>query len=127
MIQNGTYLKVVDNSGAKDVCCIQVSKGYKKRYSHIGDVIVVSVKTLRKKRRLTAKIKKGDVTKGVIVRTRSITKSKQNEQIGFMNNCIVLLNKKNTLIGTRVFGAIPNMFKYSKYLRLASLCAGTVK
>jgi len=127
MIQNGTYLKVVDNSGAKDVCCIKVSKGYKKRYSFIGDIIVVSVKTLRKRRRLTSKVKKGDVTKALIVRTRSITKSKLNEQTSFMENSVILITKQKKLIGTRVFGAIPKSFRYTKFLRLASLCAGTVK
>lgn len=127
MIQNGTYLKVVDNSGAKDVCCIKVSKGYKKRYSFIGDIIVVSVKTLRKKRRLTCKVKKGDVTKALIVRTRSITKSRLNEQTSFMDNSVILITKQHKLIGTRVFGAIPKSFRYTKFLRLASLCAGTIK
>jgi len=127
MIQNGTYLKVVDNSGAKDVCCIKVSKGYKKRYSFIGDIIVVSIKTLRKKRRLTSKVKKGDVTKALIVRTRSVTKSKVNEQTSFMDNSVILITKQNKLVGTRVFGAIPKSFRYTKFLRLASLCAGTIK
>ena len=61
MIQNGTYLNVIDNSGAKNVCCIKVSSGYRNRYATIGDVIVVSVKNLRTKRRATSKVKKGEV------------------------------------------------------------------
>jgi len=58
MIQNGTYLNVIDNSGAKNVCCIKVSPGYRNRYASIGDVITVSVKNLRTKRRATSKVKK---------------------------------------------------------------------
>ena len=63
MIQKGTYFKVVDNSGAKKACCIHVSGGYRKRYGKTGDVIVVSIKSLRAKRREVSKIKKGDVVK----------------------------------------------------------------
>ena len=127
MIQNGTYLRVIDNSGAKEVCCIQVSKGYRKRYSFIGDTIVVSIKSLRKRRRLTSKVKKGDVTKAVIIRTRSVSKNKLNEHTAYKENCAILISKSNKLIGTRIFGAIPKNFRYTKFLRLASLCAGTIK
>ena len=67
MIQSGTYLNVIDNSGAKDVCCIKVSKGYRRRYAFIGDVITVSVKSLRSKRKATSKVKKGDVITDEIV------------------------------------------------------------
>ena len=67
MIQNGTYLNVIDNSGAKKVYCIQVKGGYKKRYARIGDIITVSVKMLRTKRRATSKVKKGEVLKALIV------------------------------------------------------------
>jgi len=59
MVQKGTFLKVIDNSGAKKVCCIHIVKGYRKRYAFIGDLVIVSVKSLRSKRRLFSRIKKG--------------------------------------------------------------------
>lgn len=127
MIQSGSYLNVIDNSGAKDVCCIKVSKGYRRRYATIGDVITVSIKNIRKKKKLTSKVQKGDVTKALIVRTRSSTTSKLNEQSKFFENSAVLITKQNKLIGTRIFGAVPKSFKYTKFLRVASLCAGLIK
>ncbi len=127
MIQSGSYLNVIDNSGAKDVCCIKVSKGYRRRYAIIGDVITVSIKNIRQKKKLTSKVQKGDVTKALIVRTRNITTSKLNEQSKFFENSAVLITKQNKLIGTRIFGAVSKSFKYTKFLRVASLCAGLIK
>ncbi len=127
MIQSGSYLNVIDNSGAKDVCCIKVSKGYRRRYASIGDVITVSIKNIRKKKKLTSKVQKGDVTKAIVIRTRAITTSKLNEQSKFFENSAVLITKQNKLIGTRIFGAVPKSFKYTKFLRVASLCAGLIK
>lgn len=127
MIQSGSYLNVIDNSGAKDVCCIKVSKGYRRRYATIGDVITVSIKNIRKKKKLTSKVQKGDVTKALIVRTRSSTTSKLNEQSKYFENSVVLITKQNKLIGTRIFGAVSKSFKNTKFLRVASLCAGLIK
>ena len=70
MVQKGTFLKVIDNSGAKKVCCIHIVKGYRKRYAFIGDLVIVSVKSLRSKRRLFSRIKKGEVLKALIIRTK---------------------------------------------------------
>jgi large subunit ribosomal protein L14 len=75
MIQAGTFLNVIDNSGAKNVSCIKVLSGYRRRYAGVGDLIVVSVKNLRTKRRSSSKIKKGEMSKAVVVRTKSIIKS----------------------------------------------------
>jgi len=127
MIQSGSYLNIIDNSGAKDVCCIKVSKGYRRRYATIGDVITVSIKNIRKKKKLTSKVQKGDVTKALIVRTRFSITSNLNERSIFFENSAVLITKQNKLIGTRIFGAVPKSFKYSKFLRVASLCAGLIK
>jgi large subunit ribosomal protein L14 len=121
MIQNGTYLNVIDNCGAKNVCCIKVSKGYRRRYAVIGDIITVSIKNIRKKRRSTSKIKKGDVIKALIVKTRF------NESLAFNENGVVLITAQRKLLGTRIFGGIPQIFKYTKFLRLTSLCSGLIK
>jgi large subunit ribosomal protein L14 len=127
MIQSGSYLNIIDNSGAKDICCIKVSKGYRRRYASIGDVITASIKNIRKRKKLTAKVQKGDVVKALIVRTRAITKSKTNEQVSFFENSAILMTKQHKLIGTRIFGAVPKRIKYTRFLRIASLCSGLVK
>lgn len=127
MIQTGSYLNVIDNSGAKDICCIKVAKGYRRRYASVGDVITASVKNIRKKKRLTAKVQKGDVIKALIVRTKATIKSKVNEQFIFFENSAVLMTKQNKLVGTRIFGGVPKKFKKSKFLRVASLSSGLIK
>jgi large subunit ribosomal protein L14 len=124
MIQTGTFLNVIDNSGAKNVLCIKVLSGYKRRYAKIGDLIVVSVKNLRSKRRATSKIKKGEISKAVVVRTKSKVRSFSGEHINFFENSVVLLNNQKKPIGTRIFGCLPKTFRFTKYLRLVSLSAG---
>jgi large subunit ribosomal protein L14 len=127
MIQSGTYLKVIDNSGAKLVACIQVIKGYRRRYANVGDVIVVSVKALRLKRRKSAKIKKGDVVKAIVVHTKSPSKNYNFEQFEFAQNTAVLINKQNKFIGTRVFGVVPKKFRYTRFLKLLSVSSGFIR
>ena len=126
MIQSGTYLNVIDNSGAKDVCCIKVLPGYKRKYASIGDIIIVSVKSLRSKRRATSKVKKGDVMKALVVRTKVGHKDFSGKQLTFLENSAVLLNNQFKPLGTRVFGPVPKEFNYTKYLKVASLSAGSI-
>ena len=127
MIQKGTYLNVIDNSGAKEVCCIHVLNGYRKRYAVVGDVVVVSIKSLRIKRRSHAKVKKGEVLKALIVRTKTNIKSYALEHLNFLENSAILLSKQDKLLGTRVFGSVPNSFRYTKFLRIISLASGFIK
>ena len=127
MIQDKTLLNVIDNSGAKTVCCIKVMKGYRRRYAYIGDVITVSIKSLRRKRKLTAKVKKGDVTKALVVRTKINKTLPFHEQVSFNENSVVLISKQGKLLGTRIFGPVPKSFKYTRFLRIASLSAGIIK
>lgn len=127
MIQDRSYLNVIDNSGAKEVCCIKVSNGYRRRFASIGDIITVSIKNLRKKKKVSSKIQKGDVVKALIIRTRSLKNTSFHEHISFNENSAVLLTKQNKMFGTRIFGAIPKNFKYTKFLRMASLCSGLIK
>ena len=102
MIQAGTYLNVIDNCGAKNVCCIKVLSGYRRRYANVGDLIVVSVKNLRTKRRSASKIKKGEVSKAVVVRTKSPIKNFSGESFNFFENTVVLLNNQKKPMGTRI-------------------------
>ena len=127
MIQKGTYLNVIDNSGAKEVCCIHVLNGYRKRYAAIGDTIVVSIKSLRIKRRSHAKIKKGEVLKALIVRTKTNIKNYSLEQLSFLDNSAILLSRQDKLLGTRIFGSVPSYFRYTKFLRIVSLASGFIK
>ena len=127
MIQVGTLLSVVDNSGAKKVRCIKVYPGYKRRYAFIGDLITVSIYSIRKKRRLTSKTRKGEIHKALVVRTKSGLKSATGESLAFFENSVVLLGKQNKFIGTRVLGALPIYFRYTKYLRILSIANGTLK
>jgi len=125
MIQTGTYLNVQDNSGARLVQCIKIFKGYKSRYSYIGDSILVSIKRLRTKRRLLSKVKKGEICKALIIRTKTKFKTLNNGNFNFFTeNAVVLINKQNKLIGTRIFGVVPKKLRYTKFFRLISLSLG---
>ena len=126
MIQVGTVLNVIDNSGAKKVCCIKVLSGYRCRYAFVGDLIMVSVKSLRTKRKSTSKTKKGEIYKALVVRTKYNIKKISGEKISFFENSVILLSKQNKFIGTRIFGSLPVSFRYTKYLRILSLANGLI-
>lgn len=127
MILKGTYLNVIDNSGAKTVCCIKVLNGYRKRYGYIGDLIIVSVKKLRKKKKIIPKVKKGDVIKALIVKTKSPRNCPFFEFVNFDENSVILINKQNKLVGTRIFGAVPKILRTTRFLRITSLSSGLIK
>ena len=100
--------------------------GYRSRYAFIGNIIVISIKSLRSKRRSSSKTKKGEIYKAVIVRTKTNQKNVLGDNINFFENSVVLLNKQYKFIGTRVFGSVPKSLRYTKYLKLASLSSGLV-
>ena len=124
MIQINTILNVIDNSGAKTASCIKVLSGYKRRYASIGDLILVSIKTLRSKRKIILKLKKGELYKAIILRTCSVNRSFTGDNINFFDNSIVLLTKQNKFLGTRVFGTVPKKFKSTKFFKLLTLASG---
>lgn len=125
MVQSGTYLNVVDNTGAKIACCIKVIGGYRKRYASVGDIICVSVKSLRARRDLNLKVKKGEVLKAVVVRTKCSTRTYCNDSFSFFENAVVLINAQNKLLGSRVFGLIPKSFRFTKFLKILSISSGS--
>lgn len=127
MIQIGSYLNVIDNSGAKKVACIRINASCKKRYAFLGENIIVSVKTLRSKRRSFSKVKKGEIFNALIVKTIKEKKDYFKNSFSFFNNSVVLLSRKNKLIGTRVFGVVPKYFRFTKYARLIYLSSGSLK
>jgi large subunit ribosomal protein L14 len=126
MIQNGTMLTVVDNSGAKSAICIKVLNGFKSRYAFSGDLVMVSIKSLRSKRRFASKALKGELYKALIVRTKSKLKKSlgSNDSITFLENSIILLNKQFKFVGTRIFGSLPSSLRQSKFLKAISLSSG---
>jgi len=124
MIQRNSILNVIDNSGAKKIYCIKVLNGYKKRYGSVGDILVVSIKSIRLKKKKKLKIKKGDVCTALLLRTKSFLNNIKNEKISFFSNSAILLNNRKKLIGTRIFGALPKNLRYTRFFKLLSLCSG---
>ena len=117
MIQMQTVLNVADNSGARSLMCIKVLGGSKRRYAHIGDVIVVSVKEAIP----TAKVKKGDVLKAVIVRTADLIGRPDGTYIRFDENSAVLINNQQEPIGNRIFGPVARELRAKGFFKIISL------
>jgi len=116
MIQQESRLRVADNSGAKEVLCIRVLGGSKRRYASIGDTIVVTVKDAS-----PGGIKKGTVSKAVIVRTKKEIRRKDGTYIRFDDNACVLLNTADEPRGTRIFGPVARELREREYMRIVSL------
>ena len=117
MIQQQTYLKVADNTGAKELMCIRVLGGSRKRYAGVGDVIVASVK----KSAPNAGVKKGDVVKAVIVRTAHPLRRDDGSYIRFDENAAVLIRDDKNPRGTRIFGPVARELREKGYLKIISL------
>ncbi len=117
MIQPFTRLKVADNSGAKEIMCIKVLGGSKRRYARVGDIIVASVK----KALPNGKIKKGQVVKAVIVRTKKEIQRENGSLIRFDDNAAVIIDAKKEPIGTRIFGPIAREVRYEGFQKITSL------
>lgn len=126
MIQQQTILKVSDNSGAKTVKCIKVLGGFKKKFAKLGNTIVVSIQELRNKSRKTSKVKKGEVFKALIIKTKSKQQSKDGSIIFFDNNSVSLINKQGKPLASRLLGPVPKSLKKGKYSKFANISLGTV-
>ena len=117
MIQAETRLTVADNSGAKVLYCIKVLGGSRRRYATISDVIVISVKEAIP----NAKVKKGDVLKAVVVRTKKEVKRQDGSYIRFDDNSAVLINAQREPIGTRIFGPVARELRGKRFMKIISL------
>lgn len=126
MIQQQTILKVSDNSGAKTVRCIRVLGGFRKKYAKLGDNIIVSVQQLRNKSKNTSKVKKGEVYKALIIRTKVPFKKKDGSQIWFGENSVVLVNKQENPVSTRIIGPLPKLLKKKKFQKFISMSSGLI-
>ena len=117
MIQGFTRLAVADNSGAKEIMCIKVLGGSKRRYATVGDIIVASVK----KALPTGKVKRGKVVKAVVVRTHKEIQRDNGSLIRFDDNAAVIINDKKEPIGTRIFGPVARETRYAGFMKIVSL------
>ena len=117
MIQQESRLAVADNSGAKEVLCIRVLGGTRRRYASIGDEIVVTVKNAIP----SGNIKKGTVTKAVVVRTKKEVRRNDGSYIRFDDNAVVMLNATGEMMGTRIFGPVARELREKQYMKIVSL------
>ena len=117
MIQQETRLAVADNSGAKEVMCIKVLGGSRRRYAGVGDVIVCSVKAVQ----AGSEVKKKSIVRAVIVRTKQPTRRADGSYIKFDSNAVVLIDKDKTPRGTRIFGAVARELRDRSFMKIVSL------
>ena len=122
MIHQESVLDVADNSGAKRVMCIRVLGGTRRRYAALGDVIVVSIKEALP----NAKVKKGDVAKAVVVRTKREYQRPDGSYIKFDTNSAVLINDQREPIGTRIFGPVARELRGKRFMKIISLAPEVV-
>jgi large subunit ribosomal protein L14 len=117
MVQTTSTLDVADNSGAKKVMCIRVLGGTRRKYASLGDVIVVSIKEAIP----NAKVKKGEIAKAVIVRTKKEVSRQDGSYIRFDTNSAVLVDKDNEPVGTRIFGPVARELRAKRFMKIISL------
>ena len=117
MVQMQTYLKVADNTGAKELMCFRVLGGSRKRYANIGDVVVCSVK----KASPGGTVKKGDVVKAVVVRSVKGARRKDGSYIKFDENAAVIIKDDKTPRGTRIFGPVARELREKQFMKIVSL------
>ena len=117
MIQQETRLNVADNTGAKQVLCIKVLGGSRRRYARLGDVIVITIK----KAIPNSNLKKGEVHRAVVVRTKKEVKRKDGSYIRFDDNAVVLINEQKEPSGTRVFGPVARELREKQFMKILSL------
>ena len=117
MIQQESRLNVADNSGAKEVLCIRVLGGTKRRYASVGDKIVVTVKHAIP----SSSVKKGAVSRAVVVRTKKAVRRRDGSYVRFEDNAAILLNENDELKGTRVFGPVARELREKNFMKIVSL------
>lgn len=126
MIQPQTILRIADNSGAKTVKCIKVLGGFRKRTAKLGDIIIVSVQKLRNKSKKTSKVKKGEVYKALIIRTKITITENTGLNLEFKDNTAVLISKQGNPIGTRIMGPIPKTLQRKTLQKFTTIAAGFI-
>ena len=126
MIQQKTTLKVSDNSGAKTVRCLKILGGFKKKYSKLGNIVIVSIQQLRNKAKKTSKVKKKEIYKALIIKTKATYQKKTGYKKFFKRNTVTLLNKQENPIGTRILEPLPQNLKKKKLQKFISISTGLI-
>lgn len=131
MIQQETILQVSDNSGAKTIKCIKTLGGYKKKTATIGQIIITSVQELRNKSKITSKVKKGEIYKALIIRTKKTIRKKDGTFISSnkntkKHNAAILINKKGNPIGTRISEPMPFKIKKKQFMKFINISPGLI-
>ena len=126
MIQSQTKLKVTDNSGGKIVKCFKVKGGFQKKTAQLGEIIVVSVQKLRSKYKKVHKVKKGEVYQALIVRTKKGFSKKDGSRTFLFENSVILLNKQNNPIGTRILGPLPKILDKKRFQKIILTSSGVI-
>lgn len=126
MIQQETFLHIVDNSGIKAVKCIKIFGGSKKRYGFAGDIIKASVQEVRRGKLRKAEYKKGDLVLCLVVHTKSIMKRKNGQSFQFSKNGAVVIDKNKKPLATRFLSPILREFRFSKHLKVLSLASTVI-
>ena len=126
MIQQQTVLKVADNSGAKSVKCIKILGGFKKRTAKLGSIITVSIKSLRNKAKKASKVKKGEIYKALVVKTKAKRVSKDGTVSFFNNNSVSLITKQDQPLASRIIGPVSKELNKGKYSKFANIALGTI-
>jgi large subunit ribosomal protein L14 len=131
MIQQESLLQVADNSGAKTVKCIKILGGYKKKSAKLGEIIITSVQELRNKSKITSKVKKGEIYKALILRTKKTLPKKDGTTVFCSkktkkSNAVLLINKKGNPIGTRITEPIPFKLRKRQYMKFLSISPGFI-
>jgi large subunit ribosomal protein L14 len=126
MIQQKTTLKVSDNSGAKTVKCLKILGGFKKKYSKLGEIVVISIQQLRNKSKKTSKVKKKEIYKALIIKTKATYRKRTGYKKFFKKNTVTLLNKQGNPIGTRILEPLPQNLKKKKLQKFISISTGLI-
>lgn len=126
MLQEGSLLRISDNSGGRKFNLIRILGGFKKRYGRVGQVMVGSIRGLRLNKKKKLKIKEGEVLKGLVIRLKKKVKRENLMETKFRENAVVLLNKKNQPLSTRIMGPVFRELRKSKYMKVASLGRGFI-
>lgn len=126
MIQQQTKLKVIDNSGAKIVKCIKILGGFKRKFAFTGDTVIVSVKELRNKFKIKSKVKKGEIYKAILLRTKKKQKQKDGSFFCFIENSVCLINFQQKFLFTRILGPISKTIKTPSRIKLLNASSGII-
>ena len=126
MIQQESVLTVIDNSGAKFVKCIKVLGKFKKKYAKLGDLVIVSIQQLRNRLKNTSKVSKKNIFKALVVRIKKGYKKRDGSIFLLGDNAVILVDKQNNPIGTRVTGPIAKKLRKKKFIKFFSLASGLI-